>query len=81
MSQPFDPHTATHEQLIEKCINQKTQLQRTVAAHEHNLKEIYRQNAQLREFRKQLMKMLVVHESYDALSRREPFVPHLIEHW
>lgn len=75
MSQPFDPNTASRKELISKCINQKTQLQRTVAAHEHNLQEIYRQNAQLRELRKHLTKMFAIHEVYEKLDRRQPFVP------
>lgn len=79
MSQPFDPNTASRWDLISKCINQKKQLQRTVAAHEHNLQEIYRQNAQLRELKKHLTKMSAIHEVYKKLDRREPFVPKTCE--
>ncbi len=80
MSQPFDPDTATRKELISKTVNQKKQLQRTVAAHEHNLQEIYRQNAQLRALKKHLSQMLQVHELYPELDRRVPFVPHRIDH-
>lgn len=78
MSQSFDPHTATHEALIRKVVAQGNELRRITKAHEHNLKEIYRQSEQLRALEQGTKVMQGLFNAYHQAEVKQPFTPQLL---